>query len=116
MFREPVCARQERQQPAGADGGVGNNNTRLRADGTLIARNSFDRAPIQRVDLRVQRRLRLGGRVAVDGIFEVFNLFNRANFNNWTLNQQNANFGKPEQDTNLAYAARMLQLGFRASF
>ena len=95
---------------------IGNNSTRLRANGTLVERNSFDRADIHRVDLRVQRRVRLGGRASIDGIVEVFNVFNRKNFNAWTLNESNANFGKPEQDTNLAYAPRMLQLGFRVGF
>ncbi len=32
------------------------------------------------VDLRVSRRFPLGGRVHLDGIFEVFNLFNRTNY------------------------------------
>jgi hypothetical protein len=95
---------------------IGNNSTRLRANGTLVERNSFDRADIHRVDLRLQRRIRLGGRAAIDGIVEVFNVFNRNNFNAWTLNESNANFGKPEQDTNLAFAPRMLQLGFRVGF
>jgi hypothetical protein len=31
-------------------------------------------------DLRVSRRFRLAKRMSLDGIFEVFNLFNRANF------------------------------------
>jgi hypothetical protein len=68
------------------------------------------------VDLRVQRRFRFGSRVGVDGIFEVYNLFDRANFNLWTYNERNARFGQPEQDINQAYAPRMLQLGFRATF
>ena len=32
------------------------------------------------VDLRVSRRFRLGGRVQLEPIFEVFNLFNRTNY------------------------------------
>ena len=67
------------------------------------------------MDLRVQRRLRLG-RAAIDGIFEVFNVFNRANFNLWTTNESSASYGRPEQDANVAFAPRMLQLGFRATF
>jgi hypothetical protein len=94
---------------------IGNSGGRLRANGTLIERNGFDRSAIHRVDLRVQRRLRLG-RAAIDGIFEVFNLFNRANFNLWTINESSASYGKPEQDANVAFAPRMLQLGFRATF
>ena len=32
------------------------------------------------VDLRVSRRFRMGSTTSVDGIFEVFNLFNRTNY------------------------------------
>jgi len=32
------------------------------------------------VDLRVSRRFRLAGKVNAEGLFEVFNLFNRTNF------------------------------------
>jgi hypothetical protein len=95
---------------------IGNTGGRLRANGTLIARNSFDRKAIQRVDMRIQRRFKLGGKAAVDGILEVFNPFNRANINSWVINESNAKFGQPQQDTNVAYAPRMLQLGFRATF
>ena len=95
---------------------IGNSGGRLRANGTLIERNSFDRSAIHRVDMRVQRRLATWRRVAIDGIFEVFNVFNRANFNLWTTNESSASYGKPEQDANVAFAPRMLQLGFRATF
>jgi hypothetical protein len=100
----------------GGNSGIGSGFTRLRSDGTLIRRNSLDRSSIHRVDLRIQRRFRFADRVGVDGIFEVYNLFDRANFNAWVLNERNARFAQPEQDTNLAYAPRMLQLGFRATF
>ena len=95
---------------------IGNSGGRLRANGSLIDRNSFDRSAIHRFDMRVQRRLRLGNRVAIDGIFEVFNLFNRANYNLWTTNESSASYGKPEQDANVAFSPRMLQLGFRTTF
>lgn len=34
---------------------------------------------LSRLDMRVQRRCRLGSRVSLDGMLEVFNIFNRAN-------------------------------------
>jgi hypothetical protein len=98
-------------------GGVGQANAqRLRANGTLIPRNTFDRSAISRVDFRLQRRFRLIGRAAVDGIFEMYNVFNRSNLNLWVTNELNARYGEPQQDINQAYAPRMLQLGFRATF
>jgi hypothetical protein len=65
--------------------------------------------------MRVQRRFRLGSHLTADGIFEVFNLFNHANFNSYVTNASSPAFRRPVQDTNLAYAPRMLQLGFRLS-
>jgi hypothetical protein len=45
-----------------------------------VGRNS-DTLPNQAtVDLRVSRRFHLGDRASVDGLFEVFNLFNRTNY------------------------------------
>src|SRR5438128_11906341 len=79
--------------------GIGSSGGRLRANGTLIARNSFDRKAIQRVDMRIQRRFKLGGKAAIDGILEVVNPFNRANINSWVINESNAKFSQPQQDT-----------------
>jgi hypothetical protein len=105
---------------AGVDvrGKVGLNDAaaRLRRDGTLVERNSFNRKAMHRVDLRAQRRFRLGSRASIDGIAEVFNLFNRANFESYVVNEQNARFGQPNAFSNIAYAPRVLQLGFRAAF
>jgi len=96
--------------------GLQEADSRLRRDGTLIARRSLDRKSMHRVDLRVQRRFRLGSRVSIDGIAEVFNLFDRANYETYVRNEQNARFGRPNPHTNIAYAPRVLQLGFRTQF
>jgi hypothetical protein len=89
---------------------------RRRANGTIIPRNSFVGDPVHRVDLRLQQRVPLGPRFKADGIFEVFNLFDRANYGSYTLDESSAAFLQPAQNTNLAYAARTLQLGFRLTF
>ena len=89
---------------------------RFRENGTIIPRNSFVGDPIHRVDVRLQQRIPLGGDVGVDGIFEVFNLFNRANFGSYDLDESSRTFLQPEQNSNLAYAPRTLQLGFRVTF
>jgi len=53
----------------------------------------------------------------VDGLVDVFNVFNHQNFSSWTVSEATpATFGKPQQDTNIAYQPRMLQLGFRFTF
>ena len=89
---------------------------RLRANGTLIPRNSFDRPSIHRVDVRLQREFAVARHARIAGIFEVFNLFNRQNFNSFIINERSPLFGAPQVDKNVAYQPRVIQLGFRASF
>ena len=89
---------------------------RLRANGTIIGRAEIVGRPIHRVDMRLQKRLPLFGRTTVDGLFEVFNLFNHENFGSYTTNESNANYGKPSFNGNVAYQPRMLQLGFKLTF
>ena len=89
---------------------------RLRADGTIIPRAAIVGEPIHRLDMRLQKRLSFGDRIRLDGMFEVFNLFNHENFGSYTTNESNANFGKPSFNGNIAYQPRMMQLGFRLAF
>ena len=89
---------------------------RLRLDGTIIPRESFVGDPIHRVDLRLQERVPLQGRLAISGFVEIFNLFNRANYGAYNVVETASNFGTPAASTNLSYAPRTLQLGFRLTF
>jgi hypothetical protein len=89
---------------------------RLRRDGTLVPRNGFVGDPVQRVDIRLQERIPIVRRVAIDGILEVFNLFDRANYGTYVTDELSPLFGQPEYNSNLAYAPRTLQLGFRLTF
>ena len=100
----------DRRNSGGQAGG------RLRPDGTIVARNDFVGDQIHRVDLRMQQRVPLVGRASVDAIVEVFNVFNHANFGSYTTAESNRLFGQPSQNANVAYAPRMLQLGFRLTF
>jgi hypothetical protein len=72
--------------------------------------------PIHRVDMRVQKRIGLGGNRSIAGVFEVFNLFNHENYGSYTTQESSASYGQPSFNSNLAYQARMLQLGFRLAF
>ena len=92
------------------------NQARLRPDGSIVPRNAFVGDPIHRVDARVQYRLRIVGRTTVDGILEVFNIFNHENYGSYTTQESNASYGQPSQNTNVAYTPRMAQLGFRLAF
>jgi outer membrane receptor protein involved in Fe transport len=83
---------------------------RLRPDGTIVPRNAFMQPAQNRTDVRVQQRVPLGSRVAVDAIAEVFNVFNRAN---WGLSntESASNYG---QRTSAQF--RSAQVGFRLTF
>ena len=97
--------------------GIGATGTaRLRPDGTIVPRNDFVGKPVHRVDMRFQQSLRFGSRRSADLIAEVFNLFNRANYGSYTLQESSPRYGQPNASSNLAYAPRTLQLGFRIIF
>ena len=83
---------------------------------SIIPRESFVGDPIHRVDLRLQERVPLHSRAAISGYVEIFNLFNRANFQTYNVVETSPTFGQPNASTNLSYAPRTLQLGVRLTF
>ncbi len=97
-----------------SEGGSGEN--RLRADGSIVPRNNLVGKPLHRVDVRLQKAFPVVGKVKVDGMVETYNLFNHANYGSYTTNMANANFGRPSQNTALAYQPRMMQLGVKLTF
>ena len=95
-------------------GTVGSANQRpANVGGGFTPRNGIVGKPIHRVDLRVQKHLALGGRAGIDGILEVFNMFNHANYGSYTTAESNNRYGQPSSNPNVAYQPRMVQLGFR---
>ena len=95
---------------------TGGSGGRLRPDGTIVPRNNLVGKPLHRVDLRIQRTFALGGHRKVDGLLEVFNVFNHANYGSYATAESLKNYGAPAANTNVAYQPRMLQLGFRIAF
>jgi len=89
---------------------------RLLPDGTIIPRESFVFAPIHRVDMRLQERVPLHGHATAGGYVELFNVFNRANYGAYETRVTNPQYGQPQPSTNLSFAPRTLQLGFRVTF
>jgi hypothetical protein len=89
---------------------------RLRADGGIVPRNSLVGEPIHRVDLRLTKRQRIVGRMTIDGMIEVFNIFNHENFGTYTTQVSNTAYGRPSFNANVAYQPRIMQLGFRFAF
>jgi hypothetical protein len=64
----------------------------------------------------LQQRIPLGGRRSLDGIFEVFNLFDYANFGSFTNDVDSPLYGRPVYNPDVAYGSRSVQLGFRLAF
>ena len=95
---------------------TGDGAGRLCADGTILPRNSFVGQPVHRADMRFMRKFDLPGSVALDGMVEVFNVFNHENFGSYVTDRSNARYGEPQQNTNVAYAPRTVQLGIRLVF
>jgi hypothetical protein len=83
----------------------------------ILDRAQFVGDPIHRVDARFQERLPLGGRRNVELMFEVFNLFNHANYGSYTTTfSSGAQYGKPSYNESRAYAPRIIQLGVHLTF
>ncbi len=100
-----------RDQVAGSETG------RLRPDGTIVPRNNLVGSPIHRVDMRLQKRFRLFDRVNADGMLELFNALNHANYGSYTTQESaGASYGQPVFSSNISYQPRVLQLGFRLQF
>ena len=93
-------------------------NGQTTADGRfLLDRAQLVGKPIHRVDMRIQKRINLGGRRNLEGMVEVFNIFNHQNYGSYTTTFSNAaNYGKPSFNSATAYLPRILQLGVHFTF
>ena len=87
------------------------NSARLRPDGTIVPRNALLAPTQNRTDVRVQQRIRLGGRFAIDGIAEVFNIFNNYNYGIGTVESVPSQYLQP-----ISAQTRTAQFGFRLTF
>ena len=66
--------------------------------------------------MRLQQRIPVGNAMQVDGIFELFNVFNHDNYGSYMTDQSSPRYGLPNASTNVAFAPRTVQLGFRVTF
>jgi hypothetical protein len=99
--------------------GNGNNISQVIIAGTpynIVARDSLYGLPIERVDLRLSKTFNVKERFRFIPIIEAFNLFNHANFGSYNTVVTAASYGAPAQNSDLAYAARMLQFAGRFEF
>jgi hypothetical protein len=97
--------------PYGADG-----TTRVLPDLTIIPRNNLKGEPLQKLDLRVTKDIRLAGRTKLSGIAEVFNVYNHANYGAYQTLISSPTYGQPTQSTSTTYLPRIWQFGLKVSF
>ena len=92
--------------------------TRIESDGsiTVVPRNDLKGDPIHKLDIRLSKDLVMGDNVRLQGIAEVFNLYNHANFGAYNASVGAPGFGDPRQNPANAYFPRVWQLGFRLSY
>jgi hypothetical protein len=89
----------------------GGGSARLRPDGSIVPRNAILGPKENRTSLSLRQRVPLPGRMSIDGIAEVFNLFNQTNYTLGLQESQPANFLRPT-----AGEYRTMQFGFRFTF
>ena len=83
--------------------------------GDRVPRNALRGDPIHKVDLRVTKTVKVGG-VHLQGIAEVFNVFDHANYGAYNAVVTSATFGAAQQNTSNTYRPRTGQLAFRIQF
>ena len=94
-------------------------------ESTSVGRNSQTTAAQSAVDVRVSKKFKIRGRATIEGILEVFNLFNRVNFFEDTNQSSFAIFGTGPYPTSplptygkytLALPPRQAQIAARIAF
>jgi hypothetical protein len=83
---------------------------RLRPNGTIVPLNSVFAPAQNRTDIRFQQRIPLPGGMSLDGIADVFNVFNRANYTISAIESS------PDYLRPTAGQYRTVQFGFRFTF
>jgi hypothetical protein len=82
----------------------------------IVARDSLVGNQIARVDARFSKTFVVKDRIRFIPMVEAFNLFNHSNFGAYQTVVNVSSYGAPVQNTDLAYAARMLQFAGRIEF
>ncbi len=83
--------------------------------GDRVPRNALKGDPIHKVDLRVTKTVKAGG-IQLQGIAEVFNVFDHANYGAYNAVVTSPTFGAPQQNTSNTYRPRTGQLAFRIQY
>ncbi len=87
------------------------------APGEIVPRNPFRSEVVARFDVRLSRTFAVRG-LRLEPLFEVFNLFNRENYDPgaYQTSLANVRFGQSGRSSSLPYQPRQMQLGGRLTF
>ncbi|MGE4085197.1 MAG: carboxypeptidase regulatory-like domain-containing protein [Vicinamibacterales bacterium] len=94
----------------------GTLSNRTLADLSIVPRNAIKGKPLHKLDLRLSKAIRLVGRVSLQAVAEVFNVYNHANYGAYTPLVTSPAYGQPTQSTATSYLPRIWQLGARLAF
>jgi hypothetical protein len=86
------------------------------ATGTVWPRNALKGLPLNKVDMRLTKRIKISGDTSVEVLAEVFNVFNTDNYGGYNTTLTSAAFGQPVASSGNAYVPRSGQLGVRVQF
>jgi hypothetical protein len=105
----PTCGLDPRFSPGCAALGI--------PDGQRIPRNPWRSEAVLRFDFRVSRPIQISG-IRVDPSVELFNVFNRENYDPlaYNINVVSAGFRRPGRSSALPYQSRQAQLAVRVEF
>jgi hypothetical protein len=86
-------------------------------NGERVPRNPHFSDAVARLDIRISKALQLNT-VRIEPMFEVFNLFNRENYDPgaYQISLANARFGQPGRSSGLPYQPRQMQVGVKMVF
>lgn len=87
------------------------------ANGAIVPRNPLTSDTVMRLDVRLSRTFAIDT-FRIEPLFEVFNLFNRENYDPGTYQTSLANvrFSQPGRSSALPYQPRQIQVGARVTF
>ena len=90
----------------------------LDAQGDVLPKNGAAAQWTKKVDLRLVKNLPVFGRARVQGMLDIFNVFNTPNYDPTTYGAQfgTRTYLQPAYSSNLFYQPRMLQIGARLTF
>jgi len=83
--------------------------------GDRVPRNALKGNAIHKVDLRATKNVKIG-HIGVQGVFELFNVFNHENFGAYNAVVTSGTFGAPQQNNSNTYRPRTGQLAIRIQF